>query len=279
MKKLMLKSNLPLISVVMPTYNSAKYLTVAINSILDQSFKNFEFIIIDDGSFDKTKKILKEFKKIDKRIKLIKNKTNLGIVKSLNKGIEKAKGKFVARMDSDDWSYPERLKKQFNFMKRHPDVVICGGKINICDENLNIKNTRDYPTSDKKIRENIFKLNPFAHPAVMYLKAAFIKAGGYNEKLFTVEDYDLYFRLGNFGKLGNLSGNLLKLRTHKNSISNKFINKQARLNLYVRLKAVNEYGYKMSFYDNIYFVLNVFGIIFIPGYLKFKAYNLLRKYF
>lgn len=275
----MLKSNPPLISVVMPTFNSAKYLTAAISSILNQTLKNFEFIIIDDGSTDSTGKIIKRFSRKDKRIIIIKNKINLGIVKSLNKGIEKSKGEYIARMDSDDWSYPDRLGKQISFMKKHPDVVICGGKINICDENLKIKSTRHYPTTDKKIRENIFEINPFAHPAVMYKKTAVIKAGGYNEKLFTVEDYDLYFRLGKFGKFRNLTSNLLKLRTHKNSVSNKFINKQARLNLYVRLKAVNEYGYKMSLYDNIYFVLNVFGIIFIPSFLKFKAYNLLRKYF
>src|SRR3989339_1795602 len=153
----MSKSN-PTISVVMPVYNSAKYLSSSIESILNQTFSNFELIIIDDGSTDSTSQIIKKYIKLDKRIITVKNKTNLGICNSLNTGLRLAKGKYIARMDGDDWSYPERLFKQIFFMESHPKTVICGGAIEVCDDNLRVKNQRHYPTSDKKVREKILKL-------------------------------------------------------------------------------------------------------------------------
>ena len=271
----MSKSN-PTISVVMPVYNSAKYLSSSIESILNQTFSNFELIIIDDSSTDSTSQIIKKYIKLDKRIITVKNKTNLGICNSLNTGLRLAKGKYIARMDGDDWSYPERLAKQVAVMKLHPKVVICGGAIEVCDGNLRVKNQRHYPTSDKKIREKILKLNPFAHPAVMYRKEAVIKTGGYNEKLTIVEDYDLYFRLGNLGKFANLNDTLLKLRLRDNSISSINATKQAAFHLYVRLKGVVEYGYPWHFIDIIYFVVVLIGMIIIPNKYKNRLYNLFR---
>jgi len=271
----MSKSN-PTISVVMPVYNSAKYLALAIESILNQTFKDFEFIIVDDSSTDSTGQIIKKYIKSDKRIVVAKNIKNLGICNSLNIGLSLARGKYVARMDGDDWSYPERLFKQISFMESHPKTVICGGAIEVCDSNLRVKNQRHYPISDNKVREKILKLNPFAHPAVMYRKEAAIKAGGYNEKLATVEDYDLYFRLGNLGKFVNLNDTLLKLRLRDNSISSINATKQSAFHLYVRLKGVVEYGYPWHFIDIIYFVVVLIGMIVIPNKYKNGLYNLFR---
>ncbi len=262
----------------MPVYNSAKYLPLAIESILNQIYKNFELIIIDDGSTDSSRKIMSQFARKDKRIIILRNKTNLGICESLNKGLKQARGKYIARMDGDDWSYPGRLDKQLAFMKSHSDVVICGGAIEVCDENLKVKNQRLYPTSDKKIRERMLRLNPFAHPSIMYLKEAVIKAGCYNEKLATVEDYDLYFRLGNLGKFANLSEPLLKLRLRDNSISCLNATRQAALHLYVRIKGVVEYGYNWHLTDVIYFISGLVGIAIIPHKYKIKFYNFLRKF-
>jgi glycosyltransferase involved in cell wall biosynthesis len=274
----MLKNDTSMISVIMPVYNSANYLPQAIKSILNQTYTNFEFIIIDDGSTDLSLQIIKKFAKIDERIVVIHNKKNLGICLSLNKGIKLAKGNYIARMDSDDWSYPNRLLKQFVFMKKHPEVSVCGGSIRVCDNNLKIKSIRHYPISDKKIRENIFKINPFAHPAVMYKKQSIIKAGGYNEKLFTVEDYDLYFRLGIEGKFANLTDIILKLRIRYDSISYSNVSRQTLLNLYVRLKAVVEYKYSWHLKDLGYFILGLIGVVIIPTRHKLGLYNLLRKY-
>ena len=274
----MLKTRTPAISVVMPVYNSAKYLPLAIESILDQTYSNFEFIIIDDGSTDASWDIIRRYSLKDKRIKAKRNPSNQGICRTLNRGLSQAKVGYIARMDSDDWSYPDRLEKQLAFMKSHPKVVICGGNIEVCDSNLKVKNYRNYPTSDKKIREKMLRLNPFAHPAVLFRMDAFHKTNGYNPDLSGVEDYDLYFRIGKYGKFANISEKVLKLRTHPDSISSRTISKQARLNLYVRIKAITEYGYVMSFIDKVYFFFNLIGIGLIPGFLKFKTYNFLRGF-
>ncbi|SVC41049.1 uncharacterized protein METZ01_LOCUS293903, partial [marine metagenome] len=114
------ESNLPLITVLMPVYNGAKYLNEAIDSILNQTFQNFEFIIIDDGSTDDSVKIIKSYD--DNRIRLVENRNNLGQSETLNKGLSLTRGKYIARMDQDDISMPERLKKQFEFMENNSDV-------------------------------------------------------------------------------------------------------------------------------------------------------------
>ena len=268
----------PQISVIMPVFNSALFLNKSIESILNQSFKNFEFIIIDDGSTDTSLSIINSYSLLDKRIKLVKNKINYGICHTLNRGLLMAKGQYVARMDADDWSYPDRLLKQLQFMKSHTEVVICGGDIDVCNKNLAGINTRQYPTSDKKIREKIFRLNPFAHSAVIYKKNIVLSVGGYNKNFAGAEDYELYFRLGKVGKFANLSQKLLKLRTHSSSISAKSITRQAKLNLYLRLKAAMEYGYKFSLLDKLFLCFNILGIWLIPSFMQFTVFNFFRRF-
>ena len=130
------KMNLPRVSVLMPAYNSEKYLGEAIDSILNQTFTDFEFIIINDGSKDNTAKIVEEYAKKDKRIRFIDNKKNQGIVGVLNEGIDLCRGKYIARMDSDDISLPTRFEKEIEYMEEHPECGVLGtwyeifGKLN-----------------------------------------------------------------------------------------------------------------------------------------------------
>ena len=121
-------TNNPLVSVIIPAYNANGFLSDAINSILNQTYKNLEIIIVDDGSTDETPKILKIFAKKDQRIKIIRNKRNLNIANSLNIGIKSAKGNYIARMDADDISLPHRIKNQMNYLHKHPEIVILGVK-------------------------------------------------------------------------------------------------------------------------------------------------------
>src|SRR3989344_8117032 len=132
----MINKSSPLVSVVMPVYNAQLYLSLAVKSILAQTYKNFEFIIVDDASTDSTPKILNDFNKIDKRIILLKDKTNLGVTKSLNIGVSKAKGKYIIRMDADDWSYPERFELQVELMEKNPSVIVSGSYIKVCNSKL-----------------------------------------------------------------------------------------------------------------------------------------------
>src|SRR5438270_280343 len=117
-----MKKNIPKISVIMPAYNAQKYISQAIESILNQTFKDFELIIIDDASQDNTAKIIGDFARKDNRIIYLRNKENLKLSKALNLGIKKAQGKYIARMDADDISLPDRLDKQFSFMEKHQEI-------------------------------------------------------------------------------------------------------------------------------------------------------------
>lgn len=267
----------PLITVLMPVFNADKYVGKAIESILNQSFKDYEFIIVDDGSTDDSWKIINNYRKKDPRIVTIKNKFNLRTTKSLNCGLKKAKGKYVVRMDADDWSYPYRLRFQYNYMEKHPDVGVSGGKIEVCNKDLVVINKRAYAASDKKIREKIFRYSPFAHPATIWRFDILKKAGYYNECLPLSQDYELYFRVGKISKFGNLNKILIKLRTHNDSSSILKGKYQEQYAIYSRIKAFLEFGYSMSYWDKLYTFLQMISMVIISPRIKFWIFNRLRR--
>jgi len=215
--------------VVMSVYNGEKYLKSAVESILNQSFKDFEFIIVDDGSTDESLNILKSFQSHDSRIKII-SRENKGLVFSLNEGINLAQGEYIARMDADDISKISRLEKQFKYMKEN-SLVICGTWAEGIDEVGNKIKDMNYPPSEKKIK--IFSLlhNPFIHPSVMFRKDIFEKVGGYRKFFKHIEDYELWTRIVFKYKTGNIPEALLEYRFHGSQITQK-------RNLQMRLKGV-----------------------------------------
>ena len=218
----------PELSVVMSVYNGQKYLEESITSILDQTFSDFEFIIINDGSTDQTRDIIEQFASKDKRILLI-HQDNAGLAKSLNRGIKLARGKYIARHDADDVSLPERFKKQMSFLRSHQDVVLCGTWFLEENEGKGVK-IRKYPVDDQKLRENIKYVNYFCHPSVVFSKDAFIKAGGYDERLSTGQDFELWMRLCNYGKMSNISKVLVRKRIGLgNTISWQMRNEKIKL--------------------------------------------------
>jgi len=194
-----------LVSVIMPTYNREELVGRSIKSVLDQSYKNFEFIIINDCSTDNTEKIVEDYQKKDKRIKYLKNKDNLGIVKSLNNGLRIAQGEYIARVDDDDaWIDEKKLEKQIDFLNKHQEYVLIGtGSIAVFEsKGLRIKNSK--PEKDEDIRKKMLLNCPFLHPSVVFRKEAIDKIGFYDESLERAEDYDLWMRLGKIGKMFNL---------------------------------------------------------------------------
>lgn len=266
----------PKISVLMPVYNAEKYLDQAIVSILAQSFKDFEFIIVDDLSTDSSLEIIRRHAKNDKRIVILENKKNLNISRSLTRGLQIAKADLVARMDADDWSFPDRLEHQYNFMTQHPQVVVSGGTIITCDADLQPVGSRRYNKTDRAIRDKLFRYSPFAHPALIYRKEIVDKVGGYNILFIDAEDYDLYFRLGKEGTFANLSQPLIKYRMNDASISNRRARQQEYFTLYIRLKAVMEYGYRPTTSDTLYSLAQLLSCFVIPQKLKIKLYRLFR---
>jgi len=204
----------PLVTILMPVYNSQTYLQESIDSMLGQSYKNFEFIIVDDGSKDKSNNIIKKYS--DKRIKLITHKTNLGIVASLNEGLAIAKGKYIIRMDSDDISFPDRLKTQVDFMESNPEVGVCGSWIEVFGTSNYIWRP---PTSHEEIKVLLFVESALAHPSVCIRREILTKYElQYDKKYQYVEDYKLWIELSKITKLANVPAVLLKYRTHNTQI-------------------------------------------------------------
>ena len=208
----------PVVSVVMSVYNAEKYLDVAIRSILEQTYNNFEFIIINDGSNDRSLEIIKKYKNEDDRIVLI-SRENRGLISSLNEGIAKARGEYIARMDADDISLPFRIEKQLQVMEHEKDIVVCGSWINIFGENINEKVAR-YFEYDKQIKANLLVSCCFAHPSVMIRKDAFTNNNIlYDERFKNAEDYYLWTQLAKVGKFYNIPEILLKYRFLETSIT------------------------------------------------------------
>ena len=220
----------PLISVVMPVYNAADYLGQAVSSILAQTLRDYEFIIVNDGSTDRSGKMLEQFAKKDKRIKLI-SKPNTGIVAALNDGLAQARGTFIARMDADDISLPNRFALQLDYVQQHSDCVALGSRVVAIDpygcELYRSEHKLDHDEIDREL------LNgsgwAIVHPVAMMRREAIERVAGYRKQWQWVEDLDLFLRLAEIGKLANLSDMLLHYRQHTESINRTRSQQQAEL--------------------------------------------------
>jgi len=221
----MKKPSNPLISVVMSVYNSEKFLEEAIESILNQSYENFEFIIIDDGSTDNTLRILNQYHQKDNRIKII-SRENKGLAYSLNEGINIAKGEYIARMDADDIATTDRFEKQIKFM-RNNDLDICGAYVNIMGDVKKNFVVRQ-PVSDKDIKFTLIFMSPFSHPSIMMKKKIFDKVR-YSDYA-AAQDYKLWTDIAKHGyKMGNLPEVVLHYRIHQSQISSEKIELQTNI--------------------------------------------------
>ncbi len=205
------------ISVVLPCHNGEKYVKEAIESILQQTFDNFELLLIDDGSTDCSTDIIKSFK--DKRICYIKNSENIGLIKTLNKGLDLATGEYIARMDADDISYPERFAEQVKLLDNNPDVVMCGTWINFFNYPPR-KNDGHHPRNITYL--SLLKGWCINHPTVM-IRKSILDANNlrYDENYPNAEDYELWTRLIRYGRIVNIPQILLDYRWHENNISVK----------------------------------------------------------
>ena len=196
------------ISVVMSAYNAEKFIKEAIDSILSQTFPDFEFIIINDTSTDSTGSIIESYR--DPRILLINNEKNMGLTKSLNIGLNKARGTYIVRMDADDISFPQRFQKQFDFMEQNPDVDVCGSWYEFFGGKTGIVK---HPLSSEKIKATLFFYNCIAHPTVMIRKESFEKYNiRYDEEFFYAQDYELWCREIDRLNFANIPEVLLKYR-------------------------------------------------------------------
>lgn len=218
-------SEIPRVSVVMAVWNGARYLEKAVQSILTQTFTDFEFVIIDDGSTDSTPEKLQRYRAADRRIRVY-HQENAGLTRSLNRGFALAQGEYLARMDCDDIAFLDRFERQVEFLDRHPQVALVGSSVVRIDESGREIKRSDCPTSHAEIVRALADYNCFTHSTVMLQKDKLTAVGGYREAYRHAEDYDLWVRLAERYELANLAEPLLYYRVYANQISVRHLEEQ-----------------------------------------------------
>jgi glycosyltransferase involved in cell wall biosynthesis len=223
----------PKITVLMAVYNGEQYLKEAVESILGQNYQDFEFLIINDGSTDRTSEIIRSYD--DPRIHMVENVKNRGLIESLNLGFDLAESEFIARMDADDISLPDRLGKQLNFMKKHPEIGVCGGWIEYF---MGKELLMNFPATDEEIKKAMVNYNPIAHPTVL-MRSELLKQNSiyFDPEYQHVEDYELWVRLASMTKFANIPEVLLKYRIHSDQIGRVYSKEQEIVLGKIRAKA------------------------------------------
>lgn len=203
----------------MPVWNTERFLRAAMESVLRQSFESFELVVIDDGSADGTGEVARGYG--DARVRVVKNETRRGVVYALNRGIGLARGEYIARMDGDDVSHPNRFEAQVRFLDSWPDIALVGSCANVIDENGTVMRPMRVPTSTREIDEVLLRRNVFIHPTVMFRKGAVLEMGGYRtiRNADAAQDYDLWLRLVERYPLANLPELLVDYRMHEGQVS------------------------------------------------------------
>lgn len=220
------KQKLPLVSVLMATYNDEKYVADTINSVLSQDFEDFEFIIINDGSTDNTSTILQAFASRDERIKII-NQENQGLVSSLNRGLDLAKGKYIARIDGDDQWLPHKLREQVSYAQAHPNVVlISGAREEINPDSVPFSFVLTGHTHEQNLRA-ITIINPFTHASAFFDKKIAIKCGKYPD-MCPIEDYALFSKMLQYGESYIMPYPIIRYRSNPSGISQTRSKEQAQ---------------------------------------------------
>jgi hypothetical protein len=217
----------PRVTVLMSVYNGGEYLDEAVSSIRDQSFEDFEFIIINDGSTDNSVACLDRHAQEDARIRIL-YQDNRGLVGSLNRGLAEARAGLVARMDSDDFALSHRLEAQVRRMDSDPSLVLLGGHIQVVKDIGGDSRTIRFPVGEHAVLHSLYYGSPVAHPTVMMRTDLVRSIGGYRPFYAHCEDYDLWLRMSEIGKIDNLDDIMLKYRQHGNNVSTKYRDVQAK---------------------------------------------------
>jgi len=215
---------MPEVTVLMSVYNGQNYLREAIESVLCQTWSDFEFLIIDDGSTDNSREIISSFD--DSRIILINNSSNIGLTKSLNYGLHQARGKFIARLDADDVSHPRRLEHQVSYLKSHSDVALLGTWAKVIDENGKALRNTCLPTNPFLLKWRMLFANQIVHSSVMFSPKKVGRLGGYDASFSYSQDYDLWLRVMERYQIALFPKILVYRRKHSKDISARYFGSQ-----------------------------------------------------
>ena len=268
---------MPTISVLMPAHNASKFISESIISIIEQTYTDFEFLIIDDGSTDNTWDILTNFAKCDKRIKIYRNPKRLGIVKTRNKlfSLVNSDSEYFAIFDADDISLPARLKIQLSYLRQNPKIGAIGSNIFIIDETGRAICMRKYPQSYHEIKKTILHRSPCCQPAVMIRKSVFAKVGGYRNGNFDRgNDYDLWLRIAAQSEIQNLPEILLKYRIQSLSVRSKYVKETLKSTLLIQ----SRWLFKKEYFrlSNFLHFGILCGLLIVPSGLILRLFYKLR---
>lgn len=262
----------------MPVYNAADYLKISMDSVLTQSFKDFEFIIVDDASTDDSYTILKKYQKKDKRIKLFRNKTNLRQGATVTFALGKAKGDFVARMDADDIAMPGRFKKQLSYLLENPKTVAVGGQCILIDGKGKKIGLKNFPTNFEDVYKYILEFCPAQQPSMMFaIKRLPRDFSFYDHGMSPVEDVELLFKLFKYGKVENMPDYLLTYRIHGENSSLKNLKRSFFLTFISRMRGILFHEYKPN-PKGLVITFAQFAIVMIlPEKLTYSLYKTIRQ--
>ena len=278
----------PKICVIMSVYNGLPFLKEAVESILNQTYKKFEFIIVDDASRDKTWQFLKSLKDKQslrsssassrtaglKRIKLIQNKKNLGLAASLNIALRLAQGDFIARMDADDISLSNRFEEQIKFLQRHPEIDLCGTWVDLINEKGEVIGEKKYPTKDRDIKSALAWYPPLIHPTLMVKTQVYKQLKGYDPNFDLAEEYEFLLRARGKFRMTNISQKLLLWRLWEKRRSRKEMQKMDKIDLRIKIEAL-----KRGYFGPLYILTVARKFLmtyFLPISLKVKIARLLK---
>lgn len=267
----------PTISVVMSAFNEADFVRDALDSILTQTFQDFEIIIVDDASTDETGAILDAFAQIDARITVLHNRTNMRMASSVNKAMKIARGRYIVRMDADDISLPTRFEKQFNYLEKHPQTVAVGSQCYTINERGTVTGEKLFPLTHDRVYEYIYRFVPVQQPSMMIARHRLPKNFVMHSTSCRIgEEIELLFKLFQYGKVENLPQKLLKYRIHAHNTSFQNV-KESFINTFrFRFQAISRYGYRPSFTGIVYSLCQATAILLLPQFVIMKLYTTMR---
>lgn len=272
------KQNKPLISVIMPVFNGGSFLADAIESILQQTYTNFELMIINDNSKDSTEKIILLYKKkFPTKIIYIKLKNRLGAYGAANIGISKANGEFIALMDSDDVSHPQRFEKEVNYLIKNKEIIVVGSQAKLIDKNGFVIGRKVFPLHHKDIYRSFFEVQPIVHPSCMIRRSILPNKNKlYHNKYEVNDDYYTLFSLFKYGKFANLPDFLFNYRIHSGNSSLQRIKQKFFNTIKIRIEVVTRFGYVPSLTGILKFLLQILVITPMPEKVLFYCFMIIK---
>lgn len=265
----------PLVSVIIPVFNGASYLVEAVDSVQKSIFRDFEILLINDGSSDNSKMLCKILEEKYSNLRFFDFEKNQGLGRVLNFALKEAKGKYICRLNQDDHMLPHRMGRQVQFLKIHPEVVAVGSHItHFFDDGT--KEILKYLETDEEIKKAWLMLGPFSDPSVMYLRDIALKVGGYDQSFWPVDDTHMWYKMGLEGKLANIQEPLVEVRWHEKAGSVYYFREMA-WQIYRVRRWAHRHVQKASLGVQLFWILQLIAGMILTPKMNWKAYRLIKK--